>query len=230
MSEIRGALRQFFWEDEGTLNVGREVFLGKDLTHRLVKVLRLKEGDRIALIDGMTGRYAAVLTDSGKRARVEEKQVDIQTEKLGPVLLLGMPKREALEAVLRQATEMGVSAIVPVRCDFSQNVRLNEERTRRMVMEAAEQCERLTLPKIEPMKTVREAVEEVDGVVLWADETAVPENGDMQGAVAFLVGPEGGFSVEESEMLRGMKNVRGISLGPRILRVDTAVVAGLSRM
>lgn len=216
------------------LAVGATVALPEGLQHRLRHVLRLQPGDSFHLFDGQSGRYKAELADTKARtAKVLEQTDSLPT--LQPLaLLLGLPKRDALESALRQATELGVTDVYPILTDYSVANRLNAERAQAILIEAAEQCERLTIPTLHKPVPLLAAVEgwhktNPSAVLAWADETANPASTIPQ-ASAVLIGPEGGFSPTEQEALRPLSYIKTLSLGKTILRTDTAVVAALAKI
>lgn len=225
MSRIRSARRQFFVTTP--LAVGYNVALPPELSHRLAKVLRLEEGAEIALCDNFSGRYHATLGPKARTATITGHVAPL-TATPGPTLWLALPKREAWETALRQATELGAAAIQPVTTRFSQVARFNEERALAILTEAAEQSERLTLPILHPVQDLQDALGTLSGTLWWASETATGTTSASTQPTAVLVGPEGGFSSEENQMLTEHKQVKALSLGPTILRVDTAVVAALA--
>jgi 16S rRNA (uracil1498-N3)-methyltransferase len=140
-------------------------------------------------------------------------------------------KRDAFETALRQATELGVAIIQPVRTDFVVKTDFNAERAQAIIVEAAEQCERLTLPTLLPVMNLKQAVEN-QGTLYWAAERELAAAWPQvpKSSAAVLVGPEGGFSVAEKNWLKQQPQVHPVSLGHNILRADTAVVAVLSQL
>lgn len=151
------------------------------------------------------------------------------------VLFIALPKKDAMTNVLRQATELGVNHIVPVLSRYAVPDKVNAERMQALVVEAAEQCERLSLPHIAPVQPLQQAVAASVTPVLWCAEhikgaflpcTASKPN--WAEGVAVLVGPEGGFSAEEKAFLAAQPHVYAVGLGNTVLRVDTAVVAALA--
>lgn len=223
------ALRHFLIP--GTpLSPGAPVSLPAALQHRLAKVLRLGEGAELALANGQSPLYAATVADPKCR-----------TATLGPVLrpfaaprpltlALAMPKREAWESALRQATELGVTRIIPLKTAYSQVARINEDRAHLHLQEAAEQSERLTLPELTAPQTLASFLNALQESAALAYERHDPTQTTPAKAAILVVGPEGGFSPEEIEQLIAHPHIKPFSLGPTILRVDTAVVAALARL
>lgn len=221
------------------LTPGATVTLPEGLQHRLRHVLRLQPGDAFHLFDGTTGRYKAELADAKARTAKVLEQTAAIPDAAPLALLLGLPKREALESALRQATELGATDIHPILTDYSVANRINAERAQAILIEAAEQCERLTVPTLHKPLPLLAAVEgwhkaNPSATLAWADETATPHvtnpSAATPRAAAVLVGPEGGFSPAEQEALRPLSYIKTLSLGKTILRTDTAVVAALARI
>ncbi len=227
---MRSKLRQFYVDQP--LQPNTTVALPRALSQRLSKVLRLKQGDMIGLFNGQDGLWRATLTDAKASEVTLDKQLIYQPEAGGATLLIGLPKKEAMHLVLRQATELGIARVVPLILEFSVPTRFNLERAQAIVVEASEQCERLTLPEITPPETLTEAVTAYD-TIYWAREDA-PSNASLPNKpnknAALLIGPEGGFSPAEKSLLSGQKHVHAFTLGENILRTDTAVVAALAKV
>lgn len=220
---------RYFFADV-VLDAGNVVQLAAEVQHRLGKVLRLGAGERVALFNGRDGLWEATLGEKARTAEVLRCLKPQPAPALPPfALALCVPKREAWESALRQATEMGVDEIFPLLSARCVPTRLNEDRARELVREAAEQCERLTLPMVHPMAKLADWLAARHAPVAWAYER-------LEGAFSpptarcLLVGPEGGFDPAEVALLRGHAAVEPLDLGPTILRVDTAVVAGLATL
>lgn len=220
-------LKRFFLETP--LSQGQRVTLPEDLQHRLSRVLRLAEGAAIALWNGEDGLFAATIADAKCRAAAVSGQLLPQPRKQPLTLALSLPKREAWETALRQATELGVTHIIPLKTEFSQVAKLNPERVHTILQEAAEQAETLILPSIAEVQSLPQFLHALKGPCAWAYER---HDGDSSTPKAdtLLVGPEGGFSPSEVQLLLANANIKAFSLGATILRVDTAVVAALSRL
>ena len=201
--------------------------------HRLYRVMRMSVGDTFQVFDGTGTAAIATLTDAkARRAQVTALLPD-KPALPSRILAVAMLKREAWETVLRQATEMGVTAIVPLKTRFAQVGKLNAERAHLIMVEAAEQCERVTLPSLLPVTPLEDYIASLTQPCLWAYERLAVDDdtlGTKAAAHAVLVGPEGGFAPEEVELLNRSSQLRPFSLGPTILRADTAVVAGLATL
>jgi 16S rRNA (uracil1498-N3)-methyltransferase len=218
------------------LATGGKIALEGNQAHYLAKVMRVAEGDAVVLCDDQTGEWAARVIASGKRA-VELETVEKLREReqvpdvwLCPALL----KKDRFDLVLEKATELGVRAIRPVVTRRCVADRLNPERAQAMVTEAAEQCARTALPDLAapvPLEALLRGWPE-DRALFFADELGgLPAHDAFAahaGAAGLLVGPEGGFDDAERERIRAHAAARPISLGPRILRGETAAIAATS--
>jgi 16S rRNA (uracil1498-N3)-methyltransferase len=236
------------------LKEGGEVALAKSQAHYLTNVLRLKAGQRVLVFNGKDGEWAAALAGEGKRTTIKlEERTREQTEPRDLHYLFAPIKHERLDYMVQKATEMGVSRLQPVLTQHTQVQRVNVERMRANAVEAAEQCGVLCIPDIaEPMTLARAiAARKPDRLLVFCDEDAEVKDPlkalaagreapsamlplTMAGAgtgpqpIALLIGPEGGFSEEERQKLVDLPNNVRLSLGPRILRADTAAVAALA--
>lgn len=218
------------------LSAGASVVIEGNQAHYLGKVMRVSEGDAVVLCDNVTGEWLATVASVGKREvtlsvmRLMREREDVPDFTLCAALL----KKDRFDMVLEKATELGVAQIQPVLTRRCVADKLNIERARAVVTEAAEQCARTALPEVaEPVKL--EAL--LRG---WPDNRTLffaDENGGEPAAKAFaanpgpsalLVGPEGGFDDTERAAVRALPRARAISLGPRILRSETAAIAALA--
>ena len=223
---------------EADLATGGQVALSKEQSLYLAAVLRKSVGDEVVLFNGRDGAWLARLSSDSKKAVVLElvEQVAAQT----PVseLWYGFAplKTERLDYVIQKAVEMGAGTIQPVLTRFTQVSRLKHERLVANAIEAAEQCEVLSVPKVEQEVTLDKLLDSwpAERALIFADEgeassSPVAALERLRGRkVGLLIGPEGGFSDEERARLRALPYVVPISLGPRILRADTAAVAALA--
>lgn len=229
----KSAPRLFVSEELGE---GRTFALDGPHAHYLGKVMRVREGDIVILCDDVTGEWAARVAETGKREVVLEVADLLRAREAVPDLWLcpALLKKDRFDLVLEKATELGVARIAPVITRRCVADKLNPERARAITIEAAEQCARTALPRLaEPVK--------LDALLAgWPEERALffaDENGgepaaaafaQHQGPAAILIGPEGGFDDAERAAIRAHACARPISLGPRILRGETAAIAALS--
>jgi 16S rRNA (uracil1498-N3)-methyltransferase len=223
---------------ESELSGGERIAADGAQANYLLNVLRLKAGDAILLFNGRDGEWRARIEDA-KRKRcvlaVEEK-VREQTPLPDLYYLFAPLKYARLDYMVQKAVEMGAGRLSPVITEFTQVARVNIERMQANVIEAAEQCGVIALPPVDPPKKLAEVLAAWDAErrLFFCDEAAPTASpGDAlksqpRGPAALLIGPEGGFSERERADLLKRPYVTALSLGPRILRADTAAVAALA--
>ena len=218
------------------LGAGQEIALDRGQSHYLFGVMRRAVGARVRLFNGRDGEWRAEVLRAGK-AGVLLCHEEIRAQSFLPDLrLLFAPVKKArTDLIVEKAVELGVSRITPVFTDFTNSERIRTDRMVKIAIEAAEQSEGLCIPQIDDGMKLDAALSGLGAgcKVLLLNETEgeaglVDRLSDLSLPLALLVGPEGGFSEAELTKLTGMEAVRSVSLGPRILRADTAVVAGLS--
>ena len=204
--------------------------------HYLGTVLRRDAGALVRVFNGVDGEYLARIAAPARRGStltVVEKLRD-QPPETGPWLLFALLKRDATDLVVRQAVELGASRILPVITERTNAARVNEDRLRAIVVEAAEQCERLTLPPVDTPARLDAILTRwpVERRLFAALERHDPPPGlspsglSPPGPAALLIGPEGGFTAGEQTWLLRLPFVTPISLGPNVLRAETAAAAG----
>jgi len=223
---------------EADLAEGRRVELTREQAHYLHHVLRLAEGATVRAFNGRDGEWLARLVVEGRRetALALMRQTRPQTPPGDLDLLFAPLKHARLDYMVQKAVEMGVSRLAPVITRRTQVARLNAERMRANAIEAAEQCGILGVPQIAPVLRLDEALSalEAEKWLIFCDETAeeaspLPALGRLdRGPLAVLIGPEGGFAEEERRLLLARPRTLRLSLGPRIMRADTAAVAALA--
>jgi 16S rRNA (uracil1498-N3)-methyltransferase len=200
----------------------------------LATVLRLGGGDRVKLFDNRTGEWLAEIVEAGRKRvtlRVGERLGE--REAVPDLWLVFAPiKRGRIDWIAEKASELGVARLVPVLTRRTVVERVNTERLFAHMVEAAEQCERTALPELaEPVKLDRLLADWPAGrALLFADEQGGTPLAEAAAPTptAILVGPEGGFTAEERAAIRALPDARAVSLGPRILRADTAAVAAVA--
>ncbi|MBX3519471.1 MAG: 16S rRNA (uracil(1498)-N(3))-methyltransferase [Xanthobacteraceae bacterium] len=220
------------------LAAAQEAVLGPEQSHYLRQVMRLADGAEVIVFNGRDGEWLARLAASGKRGAVlqPQKQIRPQPETFGPVYAFAPLKQARLDYMVQKAVEMGVSRLSPVLTQFTQVNRMNMDRMRANAIEAAEQCGILVLPALDEPLTFEKwlAAQPASSRIVFCDEDSAEKSPveELRGAKAeelsVLVGPEGGFSENERRALLAHQNVIRLSLGPRILRADTAAVAALA--
>jgi len=219
---------------EQPLTAGSSVELDGSAANYLGNVMRLKPGGQVRLFDDVTGEWLAEATDVGKR------RISLTvTDHLGPreevpdLWLLAAPiKKGRIDWIAEKACELGVARLLPVLTQRTIVDRLNLDRLRAHMTEAAEQCGRTAVPMLaNPVRLdalLRDWPEERQ--LIFADEEGGAPLGQIArpGPAAILIGPEGGFTTEERIAIRSLPSASAITLGPRILRADTAVAAAIS--
>ena len=206
-------------------------------SHYLKNVMRLKEGDEVFLFDGKNGEFKSVVCANGKRnlhLEVKEKTADFCRSP--DVWLLFAPlKKENTDLVIQKAVELGVRKIVPVMTEYAARINLKAERVQTQIIEAAEQSRRQDVPEAESLKSFDDVLKNwpKDRKLIYLNETGEGNCfdkvcADLKAPAALFVGPEGGFSKKELEILKNMPYTYSITLGKRILRAETAAIAALS--
>ena len=219
---------------EHPLADGAQLTLEGPQAHYLAGVLRLAEGAQVKLFDDRSGEWLATIAEAGKKRLTLRVVRHLREREPVPDLwLLFAPiKRGRIDWLVEKATELGVARLVPVITRRTIVDRLNAERLRAHIVEAAEQCERTALAELpEPVKL--DALLRgwpVGRTLYFADEGGGEPLAQVAapGPAAILIGPEGGFTDEERAAIRAAPGARAVSLGPRILRADTAAVAAVS--
>jgi 16S rRNA (uracil1498-N3)-methyltransferase len=220
------------------LEAGATVVLDRAQAHYLTAVLRLKAGHSVLVFNGGDGEWTAMI-DGTKRAAtlLVGARIRAQTAAADLHYLFAPLKSARLDYMVQKAVEMGVSRLQPMLTRHGQVSRVNIERMRANAIEAAEQCGILTLPEIEPPVPLARLIAERDAAryLVFCDEDAETANPVAafdgvrpRSPLAVLIGPEGGFAEDERAALIKLPNVVRLSLGPRILRADTAAVAALA--
>jgi 16S rRNA (uracil1498-N3)-methyltransferase len=236
---------------ETALADGARVPMTPGQAHYLGAVMRRAAGDPVLLFNGRDGEWRARIDAlrRGDGAFLLEERVRPPAPEPGPVLLFAPLKRDATDLVVRLATELGASALQPVLTERTNTPRINAERFHSIAVEAAEQCERLSVPAVRPLRRLFDVLggweREEEGRVLLAAIEPWHEAGRQAGTVAawragqgaeaagrcaVLIGPEGGFTAAELDALRARPFVVPVSLGPRVLRADTAAAAALASL
>ena len=217
-----------------SLGHGALVELDASQSNYLGNVMRLKEGDRLLLFDGASGEWLAEVAEVGKKRMALSVVEPTRGQERVPDLWLAFApiKKGRVDWLVEKAVELGVARLLPVITQRTIVDKLNLERMRAHIIEAAEQCGRTALADIdEPLK--------LDAFLKSRDTSRTlyfaDESGGHHAAAAFqpgpaliLTGPEGGFTADEAKVIRAAQNARAISLGPRILRAETAALAAIS--
>jgi 16S rRNA (uracil1498-N3)-methyltransferase len=214
------------------LEQGAALTLEGAAANYLGNVLRLGAGAQVKLFDDRTGEWLAEIREAGKKRLTLAVGERLRGREAVPDLwLLFAPiKRGRIDWLVEKATELGVARLVPVLTRRTIVDRLNLERLRAHVVEAAEQCERTALTELaEPQKLeALLAGWPTERILYFADEAGGEALAGEAGPAAILIGPEGGFTAEERAAIRALPQAHPITLGPRILRADTAALAAVA--
>ena len=219
-----------------TLGEAQSVPLNKDQAHYIFSVMRKSIGETILIFDGNNGEWEASIEEISKKSGVLLCIKQTKPQIMPPDLWLFFSplKKVRTDFIVEKATELGVAKIIPVQTEHTNADRVNLSRLSAHAIEAAEQCGGTYIPKIEELQKINEVLENfpLDRRLLFCDEKLQTSEVNLEnlkkGKWAILVGPEGGFSEIERNYLKGLKFTFSISLGPRILRADTAAVTAIS--
>ena len=212
---------------------GEAVAVEGNQAHYLAKVMRIAVGDVVILCDDLTGEWAAQVVSVDKREVVLEPAEQLRPREQVPDFWLcaALLKKDRFDLVLEKATELGVRRVQPVLARRCVADRLNPERARAVMTEAAEQCARTALPELAELAKLESLLRDwpAGRTLFFADELggepAAAAFAASPGPAALLIGPEGGFDDAERAAVRALPQARAITLGPRILRGETATIA-----
>ncbi len=219
---------------------GAALTLDRDQSHYLINVLRYQTGQDVLIFNGVDGEFRASITVADrKKAQLScHEQTRSQDPMPNLTLVFAPIKKARIDFIAEKATELGVGRIQPVMTDFTQVSRVNTDRMAANAIEAAEQTGRTTIPSIDQPISLQNLLEDwPEGChIIFCDEDYAgtasfafhKQVASLQGPAAILIGPEGGFSPRERDMIRGHKAAVPVSLGQNILRADTAMLAALS--
>lgn len=220
------------------LDAGHVVDASRAQANYLINVLRLRDGAAVLLFNGADGEWLTRIEVQGRKAcrLIAERQTRKQPEPAELTYCFAPLKQARLDYMLQKAVEMGAGRLQPVITQHTQISKINLDRMRANAIEAAEQCGILSVPEVRAPVALADYLRGLnqDQQVVFCDEAPNEENAAEQLSrlrtkrLAVLVGPEGGFSDTEREMLAAYPQIVRISLGPRILRADTAAVAALA--
>lgn len=223
-------LPRIYVEDD--LREGGAASLGSAHAHYLCNVLRARAGDSVRLFNGRDGEWRGVLESAGKKdvtIRLARKIKDQPPAPREVRLFFAPVKKARMDWLVEKAVELGATHLHPVLTQNTEVRAINEERIRAQIVEAVEQCERMDVPALFPLQPFLKAVGDVK-IYACLERSDLPSLQGVvrrDGALAFLIGPEGGFTTEEKERILEMENVTGVSLGPRVLRSETAAIVAL---
>ena len=232
------------------LGAGQSIPLEKDQAHYLFGVMRQAKGGHVALFNGVDGEWQAEITEAGKRGGILTCVEQSKALQMPPDLwLIFAPiKKARTDFIVEKAAEMGAARILPVGTDYTNSERVRQDRLQAHAVEAAEQCGGTYVPEVCDLQKLSRLLDHwpAERQLMFCDEAEVGQRRflDLLGGSdssqeeaggtvpsqpwAILIGPEGGFSEKERKRLHAMEQAHVVSLGPRILRADTAAVAALT--
>ena len=223
---------------DNNLSPGMKIILSERLSHYLCSVMRCKAGERIKCFNNHSGEFFCAIDISDKKAttiEVEDKFRD--TEIVSDLWLLFSPlKKDRTDFVIEKSVELGVSKIIPVITERTNSEKIKLERFIAQSIEASEQCGRLSIPEVKDSISLNNLLLSWDSerTLFFMDERRKGEDiiplfkQYKDKPAAILIGPEGGFSDEEAKQINGFGFVKNVSLGPRILRAETAATVSLA--
>ncbi len=218
------------------LGLGNRVSLSQPQAHYLFGVMRLAVGDAVSLFNGIDGEWRGEILAAGKRKGELECTEQTKPLQMPPDLWLCFApiKKTRTDFIVEKAAEMGAAKICPVQTEFTNSERIKQERLQAHAVEAAEQCGGTFVPEVTALSKLSAMLDHwpKERQIMFCDETELGVASSLasasRGPWAILIGPEGGFSATERKRLRAMPKAHVVSLGPRILRADTAAVAAMT--
>ncbi|MGB1235495.1 MAG: 16S rRNA (uracil(1498)-N(3))-methyltransferase [Planktomarina sp.] len=220
---------------EQPLAQGNSVQLTREHAHYLFNVMRRGVGDMVEVFNGTDGEWICTVEHAGKKAGVLLCNHQSKPQMNPPDLWLCFApiKKNRTDFIVEKAAEMGAAKIVPMSTDYTNSDRMRQDKLQAHAMEAAEQCGGTYVPEVLELVKMPKLLDTwpVDRNILFCDEAEVGADVKMSNATgpwAIFIGPEGGFSDAERARLKGMDQSHTLSLGPRILRADTAAVAAMT--
>ena len=225
-----------------SLQMGVEIQLSSNHAHFLSKVLRLKVGDRVAVFNEIDGEWAGGLTALKKHNTLLALDQQTREGKLeaGPWLAFAPLKKNRVQMVIEKATELGVQRLFPVITENTIGGRVNRDRMMANALEAAEQCERLSVPEINEVQSLNNLLSNwpKNRCLLVGDETGtgapiadiISSKDEKFEDYGILIGPEGGFKPVELEQIKALEFAVLMDLGPRVLRAETAAIVTIASL
>ena len=218
------------------LSEGQAVALTRDQAHYLFGVMRQTTGGLVLLFNGQNGEWRARIAEAGKRGGTLICETRTKPLQAPPDLwvLFAPIKKARTDFIVEKATEMGAARILPIHSAFTNSDRIRQDRLQAHAIEAAEQCGGTYVPEVTALQKLDQVLANwpTERHLMFCDAAAAGTTRRLESAVpgswAILIGPEGGFSETERTRLGALPQTHVVSLGPRILRADTAVVAALT--
>jgi 16S rRNA (uracil1498-N3)-methyltransferase len=220
------------------LRAGTRIIAGPDQAHYLTRVMRLGADDELLLFNGRDGEWRAAVSDVGKRGCALNIMTPTRAQTIGPDLdlIIALVKRARLETIIEKAAELGARRIILTTTARTNADHTKLQRLHAIATEASEQTGRLDVPEVSGPQRLGDILDAwpASRRLLFCDEAgdapaaAMGLSGESPGPWAVLIGPEGGFSSAERAAIRALPSAVPVSLGPRILRADTAAIAALT--
>ena len=213
-------------------------YLSNEQSHYIKNVMRLKPGDTISLFNSTNGEWKAKIVNHGKENTEFKVEKLIKSKKIESDIWLAFSpiKKNPLDVMIQKATELGIQKFIPILSQRTIVKEINVERLKKIIIEASEQSNRISVPEIENLKPLNNFLEKfpTDGSLIFCDINC--EKSDLknilfkkkQGPICILVGPEGDFSEKERQLLIEKKEIFSLSLASNILRAETAAIAAVT--
>lgn len=220
---------------ETALELGTNIVIDGDAHHYISRVMRMKIGGTVELFNGTSDGFDAVILSADKRATALKIMAVATPFQVPPNLTLAFApiKKNRMDFIIEKATELGVKSIQPIITEYTNSDRMRLDKLTKYAIEAAEQCGGTYVPEVRTPQAFKDFIKGENDQLLFCDEMADRGEGmdaftsTKADAWTIIIGPEGGFSPSERDMLIEAGALR-ISLGPRILRADTAVVSAIT--
>jgi 16S rRNA (uracil1498-N3)-methyltransferase len=223
---------------ESEFSSGEKCFLSDGQAHYLRSVMRKSAGDELRVFNGHDGEWLAVIEELNKKnVLIKLDRQLLEQQKGSDIWVLASPvKKEALDLMVEKACELGAAKFIPVMCDHTVVHKINQERLQMIAVEAAEQSERLDVMTVESPLNLKKYLNSGDcnrDLIFCVERTGAASLAEVGRKLsgkplAILIGPEGGFSYQEIDFISNFKHAHPVSLGPRILKTETALIAALS--
>lgn len=236
MNDYKNLVRLFV--PDADYIAGELCALSEGQAHYLRNVMRQSAGDALRVFNGRDGDWLATLSEVKKNKALIKLDHLISEQKPSPdIRVVASPvKKDAFDLMIEKSCELGAAKFIPVVCAHTVVHKINQSRLEAIAIEAAEQCERSDVMAVQPLVDLKKYFESIDSdrnIIFCIERKEAPLLVDVlrprpKKPLDILIGPEGGFTEEEINSIMGIKNVHAASLGPRILRAETALIAALS--
>ncbi|MEK9741483.1 MAG: RsmE family RNA methyltransferase [Pelagibacteraceae bacterium] len=219
-----------------TLEENKEILLGKEQSHYITNVMRLKMNDELSLFNGKQGEFVGTVSSQLKKETKIKiyKKLREQSKSSNISLAFCPPKGARLDLLIQKCTEVGLKNFIPVISDHTINRKINTERLNKVIIEACEQSDQMTIPKLLNTITFKDFIGSLHAkdTVLFADINHKKNNlsellSEKKNNFILFIGPEGDFSSQERDQIKMNSKFKSFSLGTNILRSETAAISGL---